>query len=246
MGYVVQLDAYEGPFDLLLDLIVKNEIDIWDIPIADITQQYLEYIHSLQVRDLAIGGEFLVMAATLLRIKAKLLLPQEQIGLEESEEEEDPREELVELLLRYRFFKEVAVFLRDRYQASVYYYDRGNRTEELDVTPVYTNLVGDITLNELAGMYRELLVEAQREPPIHSVVQRVSVQERLALVRIQLMGQSSVSFGQLLQNNTASEIVVTFLAVLELVRLGEIRVLQEKPFGNIQVRPYALEMEVMG
>jgi len=91
MGYVVQLDAYEGPFDLLLDLIVKNEIDIWDIPIADITQQYLEYIHSLQVRDLAIGGEFLVMAATLLRIKAKLLLPQEQIGLEESEEEEDPR-----------------------------------------------------------------------------------------------------------------------------------------------------------
>ena len=78
MGYVVQLEVYEGPFDLLLDLIAKNEIDIWDIPIADITQQYLEYLHSLQVRDLAIGGEFLVMAATLLRIKATLLLPQDQ------------------------------------------------------------------------------------------------------------------------------------------------------------------------
>lgn len=246
MGYVVQLEVYEGPFDLLLDLIAKNEIDIWDIPIADITQQYLEYLHSLQVRDLAIGGEFLVMAATLLRIKAKLLLPQEQTGEEESEEEGDPREELVELLLRYRFFKEVAVFLREKYQASVCYYTKGYTIQEFDLTPIYTNLVGEVTLTELVHLYRELLIEVHREPPTHSVVQRVSVQERLALVRIQLVGQPSMSFSQLLQNNTPSEVVVTFLAILELVRLGEIRVVQDAPFGKIQIQPYALRLEVTG
>ncbi len=90
MGYVIQLEAYQGPFDLLLDLIKQNEIDIWDIPIATITEQYLEYLYSLQELNLAITGEFLVMAATLISIKARLLLPKEALPEEEGEEEEDP------------------------------------------------------------------------------------------------------------------------------------------------------------
>src|SRR5690554_61261 len=103
MEYVVKVEAYEGPFDLLLDLIEQNEIDILDIPIAVVTQQYLEYLYSMQEQDLAIGGEFLVMAATLLRIKAKMLLPPEEAEQEEPEEEDaDPREQLVEQLLRYK------------------------------------------------------------------------------------------------------------------------------------------------
>ena len=123
---------------------------------------------------------------------------------------------------------------------------KGYTIQEFDLTPIYTNVVGDVTLTELARIYGELLVEVHREPLTHSVVQRVSVQERLAFVRIQLVGRPSMNFSQLLQNNTPSEVVVTFLAVLELVRLGEIRVVQDKPLGKIQIQPYALQLEVMG
>ena len=126
MGYVVKLEAYEGPFDLLLDLIEQNQVDILDIPIAVITEQYLEYLHTMQERDLAIGGEFLVMAATLIRIKAKMLLPPEEVEEEEEElEERDPREVLVEQLLRYKAFKEVAAKLTEGYNSATGYYTRG-------------------------------------------------------------------------------------------------------------------------
>src|SRR5690554_2444973 len=131
MGYIIQLEVYQGPFDLLLDLIAQNEIDIWDIPIATITQQYLEYLYSLQERDLAIAGEFLVMAATLIRIKSRLLLP-EKPQEEETEEEKDPRQELVEQLLRYKFFKEVALLLRDKYDDAVCFYPKGQRGAGFD------------------------------------------------------------------------------------------------------------------
>jgi len=108
MGYLIQLEVYEGPFDLLLDLISKNEVDIWDIPIASITEQYLEYLYSLQEQNLAITGEFLVMAATLIRIKSRMLLPPEPVEEDELDEDFDPRRELVEQLLRYKFIKEVS------------------------------------------------------------------------------------------------------------------------------------------
>lgn len=119
MGYVVKLEVYQGPFDLLLDLIAKNEVDIWDIPIATIAEQYLEYLYSLQEKDLAIAGEFLVMAATLIRLKSRLLLPQEPVEEDGDAEPEDPRRELVEQLLRYKFFKEAAEFLKARYGEAV-------------------------------------------------------------------------------------------------------------------------------
>ena len=141
MDYVVKLEAYEGPFDLLLDLIEQNEVDILDIPIAVITEQYLEYIHTLQEQDLAIGGEFLVMAATLIRIKAKMLLPPEEVEAEEPEEE-DPRERLVEQLLRYKAYKEAAARLTERYHGALGYYTRGGRQSQAVRIPIFTNVVG--------------------------------------------------------------------------------------------------------
>lgn len=243
MAYLIQLEVYEGPFDLLLDLISQNEVDIWDIPIATITEQYLHYLYSLQEKDLAITGEFLVMAATLIRIKSRLLLPQETFP-EEDLEEVDPRVELVEQLLRYKFFKEVSQVLQERYQAAAFHFTRGQRAAKFDVTPVFTTPVGDITINDLAEVYRHLLLEVEKEPPVHTVVPSISLQERLAQVRLQLVGCSRLSFAQLLHDHSPREVVVTFLAILELVRLGEIQVVQMESFGDIDIEPFALEVEV--
>lgn len=245
MGYVIQLEVYQGPFDLLLDLIAKNEVDIWDIPIASITEQYLEYLYSLQEKDLTIAGEFLVMAATLIRLKSRLLLPQEP-KKEEGEEEEpaDPRRELVEQLLRYKFFKEAAGFLQERYNQAARHFTKGQRIELRNLTPVYTKPAGDLTLEELAALYKHFLEERSKEPPVHEIPSKMPLQERIALVRLQLVGQPRLSFRALLKNLTPSEIVGTFLAVLELVRLGEIRVVQNGLFGEISIQPYTWEVEV--
>ena len=244
MGYVVQLEVYQGPFDLLLDLIAKNEVDIWDIPIAAITEQYLAYLYSLQEKDLAIAGEFLVMAATLIRLKSRLLLPQEPVE-EDSEEPEDPRKELVEQLLRYKFFKEAAQFLQARYTDAVRYYTKGQRLERYNLTPIYTQPVGDLTLEDLARFYENLRREQDNgEPRVHEIYARIPLQARIALVRLRLVGSPRLSFRSLLQDCTPGEIVGTFLAVLELVRLGEIRVVQDTLFGEISIQPYLWEVEV--
>jgi segregation and condensation protein A len=244
MGYVVQLEVYQGPFDLLLDLIAKNEVDIWDIPIATITEQYLEYLYSLQEKDLAIAGEFLVMAATLIRLKSRLLLPQEQAVEEEEEEAEDPRRELVQQLLRYKFFKEVGEFLQERYLEASRYYTKGQSVALYDLAPIYTQPVGKLALEELREIYDHLLRELAKEPPVHTISPGISLQERMALVRLQLVGKPRVSFRALVKDNTPMEIVGTFLAILELVRLGEIGVAQNTLFGDIKIQPYALELEV--
>lgn len=243
MGYLIQLEAYEGPFDLLLDLIAKNEIDIWDIPIAAITEQYLEYLFSLQEQDLAITGEFLVMAATLIRIKSRLLLPPEPVE-EEFEEEVDPRLELVEQLLRYKFFKEVSVFLQERYSNAAQVFTRGQMAAQLDMTPIFTDPVGDVTVTDLKNLYSALITEAEKEEPVHSVPSSISLPERMARIRVQMVGQPRVTFQDLLRDSTPEEIVVTFLAILELVRLGEIAVVQHESLGPIGIEPFALEVEV--
>ena len=244
MGYLIELEVYQGPFDLLLDLIAENEVDIWDIPIATITEQYLNYLYSLQEKDLTITGEFLVMAATLIRIKSRLLLPQESIEDEDFEEGEDPRAELVEQLLRYKFYKEVADFLGERYELASKLFRKGQPVAHYDLTPIYTKPVGDVTLGELRELYVDLREELEKEPPMHTISSRVPLQERLAYVRVQLVGQSRLSFFDLLQDNSPGEIVGTFLAILELVRLGEINVVQSKLFGEISIEPFALEVEV--
>ncbi len=237
MSYVIEIEAYQGPFDLLLDLIKQNEIDIWNIPIATITEQYLEHLYSLQEKNLAVTGEFLVMAATLIRIKARLLLPKETLPEEEMDEEEDPRTLLVEQLLRYKFFKDTAVILQQYYEAASKSYGRGQRILPADAAPVFTSPVGDITIGELSKIYHGLLAESEREPVVHSIVSRISVQERLGLVRLQLVGEPRLNFTRLLKSTAPEEVVVTFLAVLELVRLGEVKVVQSDFLGEIVITP---------
>ena len=244
MGYVIELEVYQGPFDLLLDLIAQNEVDIWDIPIASITQQYLDYLYSLQEKDLAITGEFLVMAATLIRIKSRLLLPQETAEDEDDEELEDPRTQLVEQLLRYKFFKEAAVFLDQRYQEASKCFTRGQRAASFDLKPVFTAPMGDLTLLELGELYHQLWAELEKEEPVHRITSQISLQERLALVRLQLVGQPRATFSDLIRDHSPREIIVTFLAILELVHMGEIALIQRKALGEIHIEPLELEVEV--
>ena len=133
MGYAIKLERFEGPLDLLLHLIQRDEVDIYDIPIANITRQYLEYIELMRMLDLEIAGEFLVMAATLMRIKAKMLLPTPPPG---EEEEIDPRDELVQRLLEYRQFKEASATLKDREERRRLSYERGRVPDDEDTGPL--------------------------------------------------------------------------------------------------------------
>lgn len=241
MSYAVKLDNFEGPLDLLLHLIRKNEMDICDIPIAEITAQYLAVIDTMQQLNLDVAGEFLVMAATLLQIKSRLLLPQPE---EESPEEEevDPRAELVRRLLEYQKYKGAAeefdtlpqlerdVFVRRQPAA-----ERPEQ-EELEAIGIF----------QLVEALRELLREHPEEA-FHEVdVERLSVAERVQEILARLEGRDSLTFGELFGDRPGrGEVVVTFLALLELTRMQVLRLLQNSRLGTIWLFPATLDAAVL-
>jgi len=231
----VKLDAYEGPLDLLLDLIKKNEMNIYDIPMAEITAQYLEYLRQMRQLNLDVAGEFLVMAATLIYIKSKMLLPVEK-DVEESGEAGDPREELVRKLLEYQAFKEVAqelgfleterskVFKR---QLSDYVFqDMGEETGEVES---FSNNLYDL----LQSFYKVLKSVAKEN--FHGVFEQViTIEEKIAEIKDLLMSREKANFFELFRKGaTRNEVIVTFLAILEIVRQKIVRVLQPGIFGDI-------------
>ena len=239
MGIPVKLQVFEGPLDLLLHLIEKNKIDIYDIPIVEITNQYMEYIRNMQKEDLNIMSEFLVMAATLLKIKSKMLLPQP-----EKEEEEDPREELVRRLTEYKMYKYAAEELKDlsvdaqkvffkpeTVPEEIKYYEEPIRPEEI---------VGDITLEKLNQIFRMVMRRKKdREDPVRSHFGKIQkekykVEDRMDDIRRQIRGLKKINFRTLLDIQPVKEmVIVTFLAVLELMKVGEIKVNQEHNFAEI-------------
>lgn len=245
MGIPVKLPAFEGPLDLLLHLIESNKIDIYDIPIVMITDQYMEYIRAMETRDLNIMSEFLVMAATLLEIKAKMLLPAE---VDESGEEIDPRADLVERLLEYKLYKYMAQELRDRQSlASQALYREEDIPEEVAayVEPVdLEKLLDGVTLSRLDEVFRNVLRRAENlVDPVRSgfgTIEReeVSLEERMSWVEDRLLEQPKVSFKELLTRNVRRgkmQVIVTFLAVLELMKTGALSVSQEGTFGEIYI-----------
>jgi segregation and condensation protein A len=230
MSYKVKLEVFEGPLDLLLYLIKKNEIDIYDIPVASITEQYLEYLELMRMLDLNIAGEFLVMAATLIHIKSRMLLPPEEKEIL-PEEEEDPREELVRKLLEYKKFKEVAGMLQDLEgqrkkmftRTSVLELDSGEKFFEaslFDLITALTRVLKDVPKEIFQEIVKdEFTVEQKVHDLLHMLVERqvLHLSELFAKAKNRL------------------EIIATFLAVLELIRLKEIIVVQKKGFGEIEV-----------
>ncbi len=241
MSYSVRLDNFEGPLDLLLHLIKKHEMDIYDIPIAEITTQYLAALDAMKSLNLDVAGEFLLMAATLLHIKSRLLLPQPEED-EAEEEEEDPRAELVRRLLEYQKYKEAAADIEALPQLGREVFSRCVVEAEPEETATEGGFEA-VGLFELVEALRRVLAEAPPEA-VHEVdVERLSVTERVTAILSQLEGRASLNFRELFDERPARpQIVVTFLALLELVRLRMVKLMQNGRFGPIWLFP-AVEEE---
>lgn len=233
MSYRVQLQNFEGPLDLLLFLIKKEEVDIYDIPVAQITKQYLEYLQFIELLDLDNASEYVLMAATLIRIKAKMLLPKPE--LEDDEEEEDPRQELVQRLLEYQRYKEVAGHLGEYEIGQRDYYSAANLTVDLDDEQEIEEEVGDeVTLFELMSVFVDVM---KRMPaPSEHVVERipVTIDDQTKYILSFVESKDQVLFTELLaQIKERIVLIVTFVALLELVKNKRLKLNQNKPFAEI-------------
>ncbi len=243
MALEVKLQVFEGPLDLLLHLIDKNKIDIYDIPIAMITEQYMDYIRAMQKDDMEVTSEFLVMAATLVDIKCKMLLPKE---VNEEGEEEDPRAELVEKLLEYKMYKYMADELRDRQTgADSRMYRKKNIPEEVlsYEEPIdYDTLIGDANLAKLNEIFQALLRRQEdKVDPIRSKFgkiekEAVDIDQKTLYVKAYIREHDRFSFKQLLEKQHSKvEIIVTFMVILEAMKMGDIEIEQDRNFGDITV-----------
>ncbi len=236
MAYQVRLEHFEGPLDLLLYLIREHEVDIYDIPISLVTQQYLQYLELLKLLDLEVGSEYLLMAATLLRIKSKMLLPRRSD--EEEDETVDPREELVQRLLEYRQFKEAAGVLNEHQDrsADVFYHPPAeNVDEDLNgVETLDTRLVGNLNLWDLLQAFRFTLDRARDDFDRTVERETLSIEDRMDDILDDLKKQKNLFFSSLFQEDLSrSFLIVTFLALLELIRQNRVVFEQTDTLGEI-------------
>ncbi len=243
MDLSFKLESFEGPLDLLLHLIEKNKVDIYDIPIAEIAQQYFLYIEEMQQQSMEVMSEFLVMAATLLEIKARMLLPPEK---DEEGVEIDPRSELVEKLLEYKMYKYMSYELRDlQGDAEKVLYRSSSLPPEVKkwrrkVSP--EDLLGDLTLRQMGAVFQEVLRRQEdRRDPIRSQFgqiekEKVDSAKIMNHVSTRIRKQKKCSFRSLLEDGQGKmSIVVTFLTVLELMKMGRIDAAQDENFGEIMI-----------
>ena len=225
MSYHIRLEVFEGPLDLLLYLIKKEEFDIYDVPVSQITEQYFEYIGLMHMLDLDIAGEFLVMAATLMHIKSRMLLPKEELA--EEEEEEDTKEALMEKLLEYRKYKEAASILEQKELQQQNVFTRSGEEEKGEV-------LLDVNLFDLLGALSNVLERLKEEPETEIVRDETTVKNKIEFILGILAKEKQVRFTRIFAGSRSKdEAVVTFLALLELMKLQEVRVKQKTRFGEI-------------
>lgn len=243
MGLSVTLEVFEGPLDLLLYLIEKNKIDIYDIPIVVITEQYLDYIRKMQTEDMNVMSEFLVMAATLLDIKCRMLLPKE---VNEEGEEEDPRAELVQKLLEYKMYKYMAYELRDKQvDAAKSWYKKPILPKEVTEYqyPIdYEELLGGLSLTKLHEIFKAVMRrQEEKVDPIRSRFGKIekdeiNLEEKQVYIEEYVRNHKRFSFRSLLEKQGSKmEVIVTFMAVLEMMKQGIISIEQEDTFADIVI-----------
>ncbi len=220
-GYRIELESFQGPLDLLLHLIRKNELDIYDIPIAEITNQYLAYLDVMRDLDLEVASEFLVMAATLMYIKSRTLLPMEE---EEAEEEgEDPREELIRRLIEYQKYKKAAEELAGM---PVLHYDIFVRPET-DTGGQGEEVYTEATIFQLMDAFQKVLSKADKRTPVEIIREAFTQEDGINLIESRLAGQPSMSFSGLFSElDNRRKIITIFLSVLELMRRGRLIAVQ--------------------
>jgi segregation and condensation protein A len=231
--YTFRLEGFEGPLDLLLHLIQKNELDIFNIPIALITEQYLEYLQLMKVLNLDMAGEYLLMASTLLHIKSRMLLPKSSEG---EEEEEDPRAELVRRLLEYQRYKQAAGDLERRPMLDRDVFVRLT-PGELEEIPEEERI--EVNLFELLEAFRKILEKARSEAVHEVALEPLSVEDKIQEILALLQRENrSTAFHHLFPEQASRRVViVTLLAILELVKMRRIRIFQLAPFETIRVSP---------
>lgn len=243
MAISVKLEVFEGPLDLLLHLIEKNKIDIYDIPIVMITEQYLDYIKQMETQDMNVMSEFLVMAATLIDIKCRMLLPKE---VNEEGEEEDPRAELVQKLLEYKMYKYMSFELRDRQvDAGKTWYKKPmlpKEVEEYQYPINYEELIGDMNLAKLHEIFKGVMRRQEDKiDPIRSQFGKIekdeiNLEEKQSYIEEFVKNHKHFSFRGLLEKQGSKmEVIVTFLAVLEMMKQGMITIEQESAFSDIMI-----------
>lgn len=231
--YNIKLPVFEGPMDLLLHLIRENKVDIYDIPIAFITHQYLEYLDMMRDLNLELAGDFLVMAATLIQIKSRMLLPVEETT--EEEQMEDPRLELVQRLLEYQSYKDAASILREKEDDALKFCKRPPLDEEGEAEQEPEPYLFEVSIYDLLAAFRKMLEAA---PPEVRMITRetLTVKDRMSTIVEMIEHADSIRFEEVFKDNiTRTQMIVTFLAMLELLRLGLARVYQEKEFGSIWI-----------
>ncbi len=243
MAIPVKLEVFEGPLDLLLHLIEKNKIDIYDIPIALITEQYMDYLKAMEKQDLDNMSEFLVMAATLLKIKSRMLLPQEET---EEEEQEDPRQELVERLLEYKMYKFMSLELRDRHtDADKMMFKKSTLPPEVADFKEEINLeelIGDLTLSKLNDIFQSVMKkQVDKIDPVRSTFgkiekEEVNLSKKMRYVQEYGLANKKFSFRKLLEEQSDKmDLIVTFLCILELMKMGRVSIVQEEIFDDILI-----------
>ncbi len=247
MSFEVKIPFFEGPFDLLLFFIERDELDIYDIPISKITNDFLDYIHQLETMNIEVASEFILVAAKLMRIKAKMLLPRPD--LDEQGNEIDPRDELVKHLLEYKKYKSVLKELSDLEESQILKEKRGNLSKEIrkisDVVNVESELQ-DLDMYKLLKVFQKVLAryELEANKPVHSVVQypyTIEDQKEFLLKKIQ--EKKRLSFTQIIEYNREKiAIIYNFLAILELLQLSQLKLSLGEGYNNFWIEPFEEEL----
>jgi segregation and condensation protein A len=233
MDYEIKLDQFQGPLDLLLFLIRKNKIDIYDIPIALITEQYLKYLEIIRSLNLDEAGEYLVLAATLIHIKSRMLLP---VPEEEAEEGEgDPRYELVRQLLEYQVFKEAATALETRPVLERDVFKRGSHEGDVEVIPEDETLI-EVGIFDLVEAFQKVIVVSGQTELLEIDLEKISLADRINEIMETLTKNRSLTFYELLgTSSNKRQIIYTFLAILELIKLRMVKAFQNESSGVIRI-----------
>ena len=234
MNYEIKIDAFEGPLDLLLHLIKESKLDIWEIKIVDITEQYLNYIQVMEKLNLNIASEYLVMASELIEMKSKLLLP--RISDIEEVEEEDPREVLIRRLVEYQKYKDMTKNFKELESLRQEFYTKapGSLSEYKEEG---TTIANDVSLDDLMIAFQKFLERKKASQPLSTTVTKkeITVEERRKSINKILKEKGKVDFFELFEVITKEYIVVTFLAILEMARKNELTIYQENDFDKIIV-----------
>ncbi len=236
--YKVRLEIFEGPLDLLLYLIKRDELDIYDISLERITQQYLEYLQAFKELNIDVAGEFVVMAANLIYLKSRSLLPIDQQPPEEDVEEDDPRWDLIRQLIEYKKFKEAAGELQMRELEQARIFARVGDGSAPEMAPLH---LGEVGIFQLINAFQNVLKRLDAKEDLREIFgENFTVSDKIERILQSMSGGKSIRFSDLFsQMASRVEIVVTFLALLELIRLKQVRAIQADPFQEIEIAPLA-------